>query len=171
MRQLLGCILVLAVCFQLGLAQVRQYRRRLRLSRETAACLRRMEAELTERLTPLPELLSVLGKEAPPLAGALFTALAQGTGELERAPFGALWQETLDAYRDPGLVPELRRCLEELGWQLGRYSAQVQGQAVRVCREQAEILAREQGRELETRTRLSLGLSLCAGAGAVILLL
>ena len=32
-------------------------------------------------------------------------------------------------------------------------------------------LPREQGRELETRTRLSLGLSLCAGAGAVILLL
>ena len=88
-----------------------------------------------------------------------------------KALIGALWQETLDAYRDPGLVPELRRCLEELGWQLGRYSAQIQGQAVRVCREQAEILAREQGRELETRTRLSLGLSLCAGAGAVTLLL
>jgi stage III sporulation protein AB len=170
-RQVLGCVLVLTVCFQLGLSQVRVYRRRLRLSRETAVCLRRMEAELTERLTPLPELLSALGEEAPPLAGALFGALARGTAELERAPFGALWQETLDAYRDPGLTPELRRSLEELGWQLGRYSAQVQGQAVRACRERTEALAREQSRELETRTRLSLGLSLCAGAGAVILLL
>ena len=171
MSRLLGCVLILGACLWAGLDRVRLYRRRLRLSRETAVCLRQMEAELTERLTPLPELLQRLGESGPPLAGALFAALARGTAELERASFGALWQEALSAFQDPGLTPELRGDLEELGWQLGRYSAQVQGQAVHACRERAEALAREQGRELEKRTRLSLGLSLCAGAGAVILLL
>jgi len=162
----IGAALVIAGCGGFGCSIAAAYRAEQRMLRQLLRGLETMRWELQYRLTPLPELCRLAGKESGGKLGTVFRDLAR---ELDRhaEPDAAGCMRL--ALRDAGLSPGLRRLLMQLGRGLGRYdlSGQLQGlQAVeRACRMEEEKL--EKDRAVRLRSYRTLGL--CAGAALVIL--
>ena len=171
MIRALGAGLVLFGGLAWGLQRVHFLRRRQRLTEALAQSLHRLGAELTQRLTPLPELLLQLQEAAPPAARGFFAALCRELNHLGEESFGVLWGRCVERYPDPTLDGELRAALTELGWQLGRYAAPIQGEALARCTAVLERSAAEGRQALEGNIRLQMGLCVCAALAAVVILL
>lgn len=166
-----GAGLVLLAGLVWGLQKVGFLRRQLRLTEALAQSLYRLRAELTERLTPLPEMFLDLQTVAPPPARGFFQSICISLERLGEESFGALWSGCVAQYPDPALDGELRTALTELGWQLGRYAAPIQGEALNRCAAVLERAAAEQRQALEGNVRLHLGLCVCAALAVVVVLL
>ena len=164
--RLAGAVLTLLAGTLLGVQAASALRQRLRLLTDWEAALRVMEAELSFRLPPLPELLDRSAAAVrPPVSEALCRcgeALRRG----EPRPFFLLWREQIQ----PQLCREERDVLEELGGILGRCAAPEQVQALKNactrlgdCRERAR-------QELEQKGRLRCVLGTAAGLLTVLVL-
>lgn len=162
-----GAILVIVGCGGFGFAIAANHKREERLLRQLIQALQFMECELQYRLTPLPELCRLTGKEVSGILRNVFLNLAR---ELD-------WQVSPDACScmsaalklTPDLPVSLRKLLLQLGHTLGRFDfpGQIQGlQVVRAaCGESLKKLSKD--RDVRLRSYQTLGL--CAGAALAIL--
>lgn len=167
--ELLGAVLIVGGCGGFGICLGTSVRREIRELEGLLRGLELMENQLQYRLTPLPELCRMAGKEASGTVGRVFFQLSR---ELDRqtAPEAAgCMQAALKKY--PGLSPELGRALARLGRDLGRFDLPGQLRGLERARERCygllENIRKNRGARLgEYRT-----LGLCAGAALAILLL
>lgn len=163
----IGGLLIVMGCGGFGFSIAAEYiREQQRLSRLSRA-LGVMEWELQYRLTPLPELCRMAGREAGGTVGAVFCALASQLDQSSQPEVSGCMQKALSEV--PELSPALRLLLKQLGRSLGRFdlSGQIQGlQAVRAAVRQAlDALERERASRLKCYRTLGL----CTGAALVIL--
>lgn len=114
----LGALLLLGAGAAVGFGRVAAIRRELDLLEELAAFLRYLRDELTQRGTPLPDILRNGGDRPHLPLAALEKRLRAG-------------QTASEALRAQGLPPEREttRILEELCTVLGRYDSATQGAA------------------------------------------
>lgn len=162
----IGAALVIAGCGGFGCSIAAGYRAEQRMLNRLLRGLTVMRWELQYRLTPLPELCRLAGREA---GGPLGTVFARLAGELDRQTEPDAAGCMRHALESVELSSRLRRLLMQLGRSLGRYdlAGQLQGiQAVeRACRMEEGKLEKDR----DQRLRSYRALSLCAGAALVIL--
>lgn len=168
-RQWIGAVLVLAGCGGWGWSVTRQQLRQERFVAQLLQILQFMLWELPYRLTPLPELCHLAGRE---VRGQLRLVMEQLAEELEQQTYpevsGAM-KAVLARHRD--LPGPIRRLLYQLGKTLGRFDlpGQIQGlETIQAdCRRHQQTLLLERGEKLRSiRT-----LAFCVGAALVILLI
>lgn len=165
-----GAALILLACLAAAWRLTQEQTKRLRALQELSAALERLGADMSLRLTGLPELTEALAQSAPGAAGRFFCTLREALSELGEKPFAVLWAETLRS-----ALPELGReeldALLRLGETLGRYELNEQLAAIELCRAALERGAALLRDALPERRRLAYGLLGAAGALLCILLI
>jgi len=164
MTRLLGAILLFLGATGAGLEGTRRLTARMRTLEDLLHALALMEGELGSRLTPMPELLTLLAKETSPTVRGFFARCGALLGS---KPFGTVWEESISTLH---IKNEERRALAALGPILGRYDGESQRQALRRCREELEVCLDQAKGDRERLGRLYTTLGVSAGALLVILL-
>jgi len=134
-----GALLVWLGCILVSLRACRERRQVLRTMEELVSAVEVLEREMALGRRALPDLLEQLASRHSPLVGQLFLQCRNGLAR--EGSFHAAWERSLEGC---GLDEQLRRTLEPLGWQLGRYDAPGQGKSL-------ERLRMELERQLERR--------------------
>lgn len=143
--KLMGAGLVAAAGLLICAVYAREQARRLRELEELCALLRLMKGELELRLTPLPELMRIARDSLGEPAAAFAADVESGLAALGERDFSDIWAGSAQknfTHLEHGEAEEL----EKLGGVLGRYSADVQLEAIeklagvledrkRLCRE------------------------------------
>ncbi len=158
-----GAALLLAGGVLSGCTVRRELQRQADLLAALADWLFYLEAEISLRLTPLPELLDPEGQAEPlrPFLAKLRRRFA------DSASFPEAWHAALAALNVP---EDAKTALEALGSTLGRYDAACQADSLRLAREKLLAAAENARKEAQTRGALALRL-LPALSGALALLL
>ena len=99
MLRLAGVVLLMAGAAGLGLGAAGQLRRRVESLRTLTGALEQAERELSFRLTPMPELMERLARQAGEPARFLFAHCRDHLWELGEKSFGELWREALEGER------------------------------------------------------------------------
>ena len=165
----LGALLIVTGCGGFGYTLTAEYKKQEILLKALLQSIKTMQWELQYRLTPLPELCQMAGKQAGGKIGKVFCGAAK---EMEQQLAPNAESCLLQAIsREPHLPHSIRLLLKQLGISLGRYdlSGQLEGlEAVAAaCHEEQESL--QEGRQERFRSYRTL--SICAGAALAILFL
>ncbi len=170
MLRLLGAMLVMSACFAAAQGRNRRCAQELDTLRQLERALELMSAELSLRLTSLPELLKRLEKNSHGPVGRFFGGVAASMERLGELPFAELWNAALER-NFTELDGSAAEALRALGSVLGRYELEAQLAAAADCRARLHALAEEKSAALQEGRRLSLGLSAAFGGLVCILLL
>lgn len=163
-----GAILIICGCGGFGFSIAWANRRQEQLLRQLLRVLKLMEWELRFRMTSLPELCQLAGKETEGKLRAVFQDLFR---ELS-------WQSAADAascmgavlQRNPDLPPKLRRILRHLGSVLGRFDLEGQLQGLQSIQEEITLSLLDSGKDKDQRLRSYQTLGICAGCALAIVL-
>ena len=163
-----GAVLIVAGGGYFGFCMAAAHRLEEDCLRRLIAALDFMQCELQFRMTPLPELCALAGREQGKLMGRFFTQLGEELSFGISPDVGGCVHRVLGGM---GPIPtSAHRALTMLGSSLGRFDVdgQVLGlESVRAfCRNQLEQLAVDR----DARLRGYQTLGLCAGAALAILL-
>lgn len=164
----MGAVLVIFGCGGFGYSIAAAHRRQERLLRQLQRSLRLVRWELQYRLTALPELCRLVGKETDGVIQKVFLDMHR---ELN-------WQSAPDASGcmaaalrlNPDLPPKVRRILKHLGSVLGRFDLQGQLDGIRAVQEEISQALLDDGKDRQQRLRSYQTLGLCAGCALAILL-
>lgn len=169
-QKIFGAALIIAALSLGALSYLKQHRERMRLLEQLSAALDMAVGELSLRALPLPRLFELLSGRTQGAAAEFFSALCEGMDRLGDENFSTLWDEAATG-KLPGLMPEEREELMRLGAVLGRYELERQLEALHACSAVlGDALCRTR-RDYPERRRLALGMSACAGALMIILLI
>ena len=165
--KIIGAMLIIGGCGAFGYAIAASYRKEAAALRQMISALDFMQCELQYRLTPLPDLCAMAGKEQKGIVGQFLKELSL---ELENqiSPNVSCCVNAVLAKSDriPG---RLLKALELLGASLGRFDAEGQLKGLEhvrsFCREEVDKMADQQ----DVRLRSYQTLGLCAGAALAIL--
>lgn len=165
--KLMGALLIIAGCGSFGFRMAAARRREEHTLRQLISALDFMQCELQYRLTPLPDLCNLAGREQSGIIGNFFRSLSM---ELESQISPDVSSCVQAALRSMDNAPvTAKKAIELLGSSLGRFDAQGQLQGLeqvrQFCREEVDRLA--ENREVRLRSYQTLGL--CAGAALAIL--
>lgn len=155
----LGALLMVAACGGMGFAWTGALRRKLALLERLCSLLRRLQTELSQRGTPLPQLAEQLGLAAPA------EQLRSGRTALSVA---APYLERLEKNWD---LSETARTLEELARVLGRYDGGTQAAACGHAIGQLEVQRDALARELQEKGKLYHTVPLALGLMAALVVL
>lgn len=162
----LGALLILFACGGIGLGWTARQKGKIALLEALRSSVEALGTELTQRGTPLPEILEKEARRGGRLAACcarLAEALRQGTGMARAAePFLERLEELELAQ---AVLP-----LAELCQVLGRYDAPTQGAACGRCALRLEALEEEQRRLLQEKGRLYHTVPLALGAMAALVI-
>ncbi|MBO4938323.1 MAG: stage III sporulation protein AB [Oscillospiraceae bacterium] len=165
--KLIGAMLVIFGCGGFGFSLAAASKREEASLRQLIGALDYMQCELQYRLTALPELCRLAGKESAGIVGQILTSLAlelesQISPDVESCMRGAL-------NRCSDVPKRICQAFQIMGSSLGRFDmeGQIRGmETVRsFCRRELDGLS--QNRESRLRSYQTLGL--CAGAALAIL--
>lgn len=169
MIKIIGAVMVIAGTALCGYISVGKMKRRVKCLNSIAASLSLMESEITDRLTPMPELLERLSDDAFYPASLLYARTAENLEKLGEIAFSEIWGEAVDAESALILSPEEREILRRLGMSLGKYSAYEQKKAIEYARRKIEDAAERADAEREKNSRVQTALGLAAGVFTVII--
>lgn len=170
MLRMIGAGLLLAAAAAMGFGAAGELKTHVRELEQLILSLESMERELTNRLTPLPELLRRTAEGSGGRVGEFYALCAQALARQEERPFAQLWRQAMEA-AGLRLEEDELGTLAELGNVLGRYDAASQSRALEEARArmgQALVRAKEQQSRLG-KVYGTLGVT--AGAFLVIVLL
>lgn len=162
----IGAALIAGAAGWVGWSEGAALRRKTSLLRELVSSLDRMERELSFRLTPLPDMLSRLGREVSEPLASFYLSCAQHARAPENA-FWSCWQkeaEKLWPYLDRPSLEGLCR----LGRGLGRYDEEGERQLLKNTA--AELREHLSGAEAESERLGKLYRTLGFTAGALLIL-
>ncbi len=167
----IGAALVIAATGGMGLMGVWRLRRASQALEGLIASLQIMESEICTRMTPMREVLELLGKTAPQSVRGLYRRALGGMGELGMRSFYSIWASAVRASRELALGEDEERVLTELGLCLGRYDVREQAEAISRVRRRLEpaLLRAEEQRRRDTKLHAFFGLA--SGLFAVMILL
>ena len=169
MIRMLGAVCLAAGPVWLGMSAAAELAHRERALGALCAGLELMERELSFRLTPMPELLERLSRQADPPADGLFAGCREGLSSLGERSLAELWKAGV---RQPALLLEAEELalLDGLGQVLGSYDGEGQLAALaQTCAALERALA-EARSERKRMGRVYQTLGLAAGAFLAILL-
>ena len=169
MLKLLGVLLLAGGTAAAGFCAAGQLTKRARALQALLGALELMERELSFRLTPMPELLERLSRQADPPADGLFAGCREGLSSLGERALAELWKAGV---RQPALLLEAEELalLDGLGQVLGSYDGEGQLAALaQTCAALERALA-EARSERKRMGRVYQTLGLAAGAFLAILL-
>ncbi|MGI6497496.1 MAG: stage III sporulation protein AB [Oscillospiraceae bacterium] len=170
MFRLIGAALVLIGGAGVGVGAAKELGRRTGTLSAFLAALDRMEAELTFRLTPMPELLSRLSGDLEGPVGMFFSQCEQGLSALGDVPFSKVWNQALQE-EGLALLPEDRVPLEQLGAVLGQYDVEGQRNAMEGVRHQLTLCLEAAKRKQGKIGRVYRALGISAGVLCILLFL
>lgn len=169
MYRWIGAAMIIGAAGWVGWSESAVLRRRTLLLRELAASLERMERELTFRLTPLPELLSRLGREVSEPLSDFYLSCARHAEEPETA-FWCSWKKEAEKL-SPDLDQPAVESLCRLGQGLGRYDGEGESRLLKVtAAELREHLSRAEA-ESARLGKLYRTLGLTVGAFLILVLI
>lgn len=166
----MGIAAIISAFFLLALDMTGRRKAQIRCLAELCRGLELIRAELGTRLTPMPELLTLLEEQCAGEAGSFFQAVKAALPLLDQRDFASLWSLAADEFLR-SLGPREMDSVKKLGAVLGKYELSEQLTANDSCL--AELKAKEnQLREGYPQSRkLFFGLSAAAGGFIIILLL
>lgn len=169
--KILGAVLITAATTAVGLSSAGRLKTRVRSLSSLITGLDLMRSEISTRLTPIPEILELLAREAAEPARGFFLSCLVKQKKLRGKPFSAAWRAALSECAELELRENEMQTLLELGGALGRYDAERQAEAIAKTRSRMEtfLAAAEGERDREGKTRALLGAA--AGAAIVIILI
>jgi len=129
-----------------------------------------MKSEILCRLTPIPELFSVLADYSEGAVGELFARCAAACRQNRCSPPSAVIKDALAGTPGLCLGPDARRALLELGMALGKFDMEGQCRAIGLAeaRLQRELELLGQSRRARCRSYETIGV--CAGLAIAVLL-
>lgn len=168
--KILGLLAVVGSCIGLGLTWIAAVRREICTLDGLARGVRTIRAELSCRLCPMRELLTLAEGQAGEDASAFFHFCAESLTELNRKSFAELWSEACHICL-PALSEAERLQLETLGSTLGRYALDEQLTACDRFLRNLEESADRLRAQLPDQRRITLALSAAAGIFLCLLIL
>lgn len=171
MIRLLGALCLTAFGAALGLRRAEAMCMRAEQLCELESSLHVIAGELDTYSAPLGEILERLASRCGGAVGALFSGLSRDMEKLPDLGFAALWENAVSAQSGLALTPAELSELKRLGCVLGRYDAQSQSRAVRLCGESFGRCAEAARAEAAAQRRMWTGLGTAAGALAAVMLL
>lgn len=171
MIRLLGALLITGGTAGWGLASVVRLRKRVTCLQALVSALAAMTSEICDRLTPMPELLAAMSREATYPASEMFKRAEAAIPSIGSMPFSLIWQQAVRNTPELLLAPEEELVLTELGLCLGRYDVSEQRSALQYARRRLEDFVRkaESDRDRNSKVRAYLGFSV--GLFAIIILI
>lgn len=163
----IGALLVIAGCGGTGFAMAAACKREEWTLRNLMAALDFMACELQFRLTSLPDLCRLAGKERRGIVGQVLTQLAaelesQISPDADSCMYAAI-------RRTEHLPKRTEEALRLLGTSLGRFDLQGQLQGMEQVRSHCRRELEEMARTRDQRIRSYQTLGVCAGAALAIL--
>ena len=128
-----------------------------------------MQGEITYRLSPLPELAVSVSERVQGRASNFLSVLSLNLNFLGEKDFDRIWCESLEACR-PELDEKELEAIAALGKILGRYDVNTQSEAISVSLTYLRSKLNKESSELPQLKKLSLSVSMSAGALLAILL-
>lgn len=165
----LGAILIVAACGGTGFSLAAAHKKEERALQQILNALDYMESELQYKLTPLPELCRLAGKNADGVIGKVFIGLSQEM-ECQIVPDAAGCMYAA-LHKAPELPNISRSILLELGKTLGCFDLPGQLKGLNSCRNRCMLELEDLRRNRESRLRSYKILGLCTGFALAILLL
>lgn len=162
----MGAMLVIAGCGSVGFKMAWVHKREERLLRELKSAMDFMVCELQYRLTPLPNLCKLAGKNQKNLVGEMFLRLSW---ELEQQILPDVEYCMNQALKGGELPKRVLEGFRILGKNLGRFDLQGQLKGMEMVRDYCDRELENMGRNQEERLRSYQTLGLCAGAALAIL--
>ena len=162
----MGAMLVMAGCGTVGFSMARTHKREENLLQNLKDALEFMACELQYRLTPLPELCRLAGKEQKNPVGQTFLRLYR---ELENQVLPDVAYCMNQSLREGNLPGRLTEGFRLLGQNLGRFDLQGQLNGIENVKNYCDRELEAMGRNREERLRSYQTLGLCAGAALAIL--
>ena len=171
MIRIIGAVLITAGAAVWGLLGVFRLRSRVKNLNALVGALGVMKSEICDRLTPMPELLKLLGNEATYPASLLFKNAAEKIPFLGSKPFSSIWGQTVMETPELLLTTQEELVLKELGLSLGRYDIGEQKNALQYAERRMSDYARKAETEREKNSKVHAFLGVAAGLFAVVILL
>ena len=164
----IGAIFIVLGCGGFGFSIASAHRKEERMMRQMLHALQIMEWELQYRLTSLPEICIVAGKETDGILRRIFLSLSDELAGKTAPEASACLSGVLRGYKD--LPVKLRKIFRHLGSVLGRYDLEGQLQGIHAVLEEISLQLKDCGRERDQRLRSYQTLGLCAGMALAIIL-
>ena len=164
----IGAILIVTGCGGFGFSLANAYRREIQLLRQLRLSLQFMQSELKFRLTPLPQLCAMTGKETDGTLRSLFFMLSQELEQQIAPEVSGCMNAVVRKHREE-LPASVRKLLYRLGKSLGRFDlpGQLRGLEAICAACEEELAALNQNKDIRFRNYQTLGM--CAGIALVIL--
>ena len=164
----MGAIFVVLGCGGFGFSIASAHRKEEKMMRQMLYALQNMEWELQYRLTSLPEICIVAGKETDGILRKIFLSLSEELSGKTEPDASACLAGVLRRYKE--LPAKLRKIFRHLGSVLGRYDLEGQLQGIHAVQEELSLQLKDCGRERDQRLRSYHTLGLCAGMALAIIL-
>jgi len=167
----IGAILLIAGGAYTGCAFAAALRRRVQLLSDLIAALSLMKAEIVLKLSPMPEVLSLLGAQRG-LIGTVFDTMARNLLIIDMPGLSYIWTKTLDEHKNELMLPQdAYRALCSLGDMLGRYASEEQEKQIEYVVSRLEEGRQRAQEEYERQGKLYRRMGVAGGAALAILLL
>ncbi len=171
MLKMAGAVLIIAGTTVWGACSVMKMRGRVRSLNSLVWALKLMGEEICANLTPMPEVLALVGSAAPKPAAELFARARDKLGNLGSASFRELWRQVVDETPSLLLENDELEILVQLGGELGKYDFESQRRIIRSAVKRLELKAENAERERAANSRLHAFLGIAAGMFAVVVLI
>ena len=162
----MGAMLVIAGCGSVGFRIAWAHKREERFLRDLKSALDFMACELQYRLTPLPDLCRLIGRNQKNPIGEMFLRLSR---ELEQQILPDVEYCLNQALKGGDLPKRVLEGFRQLGKNLGRFDLQGQLKGIEMVRDYCDRELDTMGNNREERLRSYQTLGLCAGAALAIL--
>ena len=171
MIRIIGAAMMIFGASAWGVLGVVRLRERVRSLASITAALASVRCEVCDRLTPVPELFSMLEHEAAYPASSLFRRAGRKMAELGTASFHEIWKTAVEETPELLLKPRESMALSDLGLTLGRYNADEQRREIDYMTRRFEGFLRDAEQEKTRDSKMHAILGVTAGVFCVIILL
>ena len=165
-------ILIIGATAAVGLSSVWRMGARIRVLSGLIAAVETMKSEICDRMTPIPELLEQLAREADAPVDQLFHRAIREMGDIGIQSFYFIWKAAVEG-ASPALelTKEERQALIDLGRTLGRYDTEQQRDAFVYTLRRLESHLRRAEEERAKRGRVHAVMGVAVGVFVVIILI
>lgn len=162
MFKIIGAVMVISGAFAVGAGGMLHMKKRVNNLKVIISALELMKAEISERLTPLPQVIEMLENESEQPIKNLFTNCKGKIRFLGKYSFSTIWKESVDETSDMDLKSPELEVIKELGTVLGRYDAQQQREMLEHIIKRLEIIQSKAEHEqtVQGKTRTAMGIAL-----------
>lgn len=171
MIRLIGAVLITAGTAAWGVMGVLSLRSRVNSLSALVSALGVMKSEICDRLTPMPELLRQMSREAAYPASLLFKNAAEKIPSIGVKPFSSIWRQAVAGTPELLLTPAEELVLTELGVVLGRYDVSEQRSAISYAERRMEDFLRRAEADRDKNSKVRAFLGIAAGVFAIVILL